>query len=54
MNPASHTGLRPGLPEILLAAGALGLVLFGAYRGERSAGAITWRSGLLAVALVAV
>ncbi len=32
---ARHPGLRPGLPEIILAAGALVLVLVGAYRGER-------------------
>ncbi|MET0744075.1 MAG: NADH-quinone oxidoreductase subunit NuoN [Microvirga sp.] len=45
----------PALPEIILAVGALGLVLFGAVRGERSAGAMTIIAMvLLAVALVAV
>ena len=36
MNPASLPAFGPALPEIILAVGALGLVLIGAFRGERS------------------
>src|SRR5687767_15714228 len=45
----------PALPEIILAVGALGLVLFGASRGERSTELVTTAAlALLAAALVAV
>src|SRR5215204_2204091 len=45
----------PALPEIILAAGALGLVLFGAFRGERSAELVTTAAlALIAVTLLAV
>src|SRR5215211_9368715 len=45
----------PALPEIILAIGALGLVLFGAFRGERSTELVTIAAlALIAVALVAV
>jgi NADH-quinone oxidoreductase subunit N len=45
----------PALPEIILAVGALGLVLFGAFRGERSSELVTIAAlALLAAALVAV
>ncbi|MCB8820678.1 NADH-quinone oxidoreductase subunit NuoN [Microvirga rosea] len=47
--------LGPALPEIILAAGALILVLFGAFRGERSAGAMNGVAlVLLALAFVAL
>ena len=56
MNPALTLPVfGPALPEILLAIGALAFVLFGAFRGERSAGPLNVASlALLAVALVAV
>ena len=45
----------PVLPEIILAAGVLALVLFGAIRGERSAGTVNILSlVLLGAALIAV
>ncbi len=45
----------PALPEIILAAGALVLVLFGAIRGERSAGTVNVLSlALLGAAFIAV
>jgi NADH-quinone oxidoreductase subunit N len=47
--------LGPALPEIILAIGVLILVLFGAFKGERSADAMTIAAlALLLVALVAV
>jgi NADH-quinone oxidoreductase subunit N len=56
MNPALAIPVfGPALPEILLAAGALILVLFGAIRGERSGeGMNVIALALLAVAFVAV
>ncbi|HZW45932.1 MAG TPA: NADH-quinone oxidoreductase subunit NuoN, partial [Microvirga sp.] len=56
MNPAlTIPAFGPVLPEILLAAGALVLVLFGAIRGERSGeGMNIIALALLAVAFVAV
>jgi NADH-quinone oxidoreductase subunit N len=56
MNPALTVPVfGPALPEIILAGGVLLLVLFGAFRGERSAEAMNFASlGLLAVALVVV
>ena len=45
----------PVLPEIILAAGVLALVLFGAIRGERSADTVNILSlVLLGAALIAV
>ena len=47
--------LGPALPEIILAIGVLILVLFGAFRGERSADLMNIGAlALLAVALIAV
>jgi NADH-quinone oxidoreductase subunit N len=56
MNPAlTIPAFGPALPEIILAVGVLILVLFGAYRGERSADAVNIGAlALLAVAFVAV
>jgi NADH-quinone oxidoreductase subunit N len=56
MNPAFTAPLlRPALPEIILALGALALVLVGAYRGERSTRLVNLLAlGLIALALVAV
>jgi NADH-quinone oxidoreductase subunit N len=56
MNPAiTMPAFGPALPEILLAAGALVLLLFGAIRGERSANPMNFITlVLLVVALVAV
>lgn len=42
------------LPEIVLAVGAMALLMLGAFRGERTAGAIHWLSILLLVAAGAV
>jgi NADH-quinone oxidoreductase subunit N len=46
--------LVPALPEIVLAVGAMALLMVGAFRGERSAGAVNWLSILLLVAAGAV
>ena len=47
--------LLPALPEILLAIGALALLMYGAFAGEKSIGAVTWGAvALLLVALVLV
>ncbi len=46
--------LVPALPEIVLAVGAMALLMVGAFRGERSAGAVSWLSILLLVAAGAV
>ena len=56
MNPALDIpAFGPALPEILLAAGALILVLYGAIRGERAGeGMNIIALALLAVAFVAV
>ncbi|HEX5866524.1 MAG TPA: NADH-quinone oxidoreductase subunit NuoN [Beijerinckiaceae bacterium] len=56
MNPADTLpDFGPALPEIILAAGALILVLVGAFRGERSSGHVaTGALALLVVALLAV
>ena len=43
MNEASEfRDLLPALPEIVLAVGAMVLLMLGAFRGERSAGAMNW------------
>src|SRR4051812_17987984 len=56
MNPVlAIPAFGPVLPEILLAAGALVLILFGAIRGERSGESMNIIAlALLAVAFVAV
>jgi NADH-quinone oxidoreductase subunit N len=56
MNPLDTVpDFGPALPEIILAAGALVLVLVGAYRGERSSGLVNMGAlALLVVALLAV
>jgi NADH-quinone oxidoreductase subunit N len=46
--------LMPALPEIVLAVGAMALLMLGAYRGERTAGAINWLAILLLVVAGAV
>jgi NADH-quinone oxidoreductase subunit N len=47
---AEIPALLPALPELVLAAGAMLLLMFGAFRGERSATAVSWLSILLLVA----
>jgi NADH-quinone oxidoreductase subunit N len=47
---AEIPALVPALPELVLAAGAMLLLMFGAFRGERSATAVSWLSILLLVA----
>jgi NADH-quinone oxidoreductase subunit N len=56
MNPiVTAPAFGPALPEIILAVGVLMLILFGAFRGERSAALVTICSlALLFVAFVAV
>lgn len=47
--------LMPALPEILLAIGALALLMYGVFTGGKSVGAVTWGAvGLLLVGLVLV
>ena len=47
----SHSAaLLPVLPEIVLAVGAMVLLMLGAFRGERSASTVSW----LAIALLVV
>src|SRR3954467_12576629 len=51
MNPADLPALLPALPEIVLALGALALVVYGAFAGERTTNAVNWAAfGLLIVA----
>ena len=40
MNPGNFPVLLPALPEIILALGAMGLLMYGAFQGERSGGVI--------------
>jgi len=50
MNEASEfRDLLPALPEIVLAVGAMALLMLGAYRGERSAGVMNWLAILLLI-----
>src|SRR5882762_2819869 len=55
MNEASEfRDLLPALPEVVLAVGAMVLLMFGAYRGERSAGAMNWLAILLLIGAGAI
>src|SRR5882724_6767750 len=55
MNEASEfRDLLPALPEIVLAVGAMALLMLGAFRGERSAGAMNWLAILLLIGAGAV
>jgi NADH-quinone oxidoreductase subunit N len=55
MNEASEfRDLLPALPEIVLAVGAMVLLMLGAFRGERSAGAMNWLAILLLIVAGAV
>jgi NADH-quinone oxidoreductase subunit N len=50
MNEASEfRDLLPALPEIVLAVGAMVLLMLGAFRGERSAGTMNWLAILLLI-----
>jgi NADH-quinone oxidoreductase subunit N len=50
MNEASEfRDLLPALPEIVLAVGAMVFLMLGAFRGERSAGAMNWLAILLLI-----
>jgi NADH-quinone oxidoreductase subunit N len=46
--------LLPALPEIVLAAGAMALLMFGAFKGERSAATVNWLAILLLVVAGAI
>jgi NADH-quinone oxidoreductase subunit N len=46
--------LLPALPEIVLAAGAMALLMLGAFRGEQTAVAVNWLAILLLVAAGAI
>jgi NADH-quinone oxidoreductase subunit N len=48
-DPVQLSGFMPALPEIVLAAGAMALLMLGVFRGERSAALVHW----LALALLA-
>jgi NADH-quinone oxidoreductase subunit N len=50
MTSIGLSDLVPVLPEIVLAVGAMTLLMFGAFRGDRSASAVNWLSILLLVA----
>jgi len=55
MNEASEfRDLLPALPEIVLAVGAMVLLMLGAFRGERSAGAMNWLAILLLIGAGAI
>jgi NADH-quinone oxidoreductase subunit N len=54
MNDFELPALLPALPEIVLAVGAMLLLMIGAFRGERAAGAIHWLAILLLVAAGAI
>jgi NADH-quinone oxidoreductase subunit N len=55
MNEASEfRDLLPALPEIVLAVGAMVLLMLGAFRGERSASAMNWLAILLLIGAGAV
>src|SRR5712672_2050333 len=55
MNEASEfRDLLPALPEIVLAVGAMLLLMLGAFRGERSASAMNWLAILLLIGAGAV
>ena len=49
MSNAEIPSLLPALPEIVLALGAMALLMFGAFRGERTAVTINWLAILLLV-----
>ena len=51
---AQLPALLPALPELILAGGAMLLLMFGAYRGERSAPAVALGAIMLLVAAIAV
>src|SRR5215510_4610509 len=46
---ASVPAFLPALPEILLAAGAMALLMVGAYRGERATPFVNWCAIILLV-----
>jgi len=55
MNEASEfRDLLPALPEIVLAVGAMVLLMLGAFRGERSAGAMNRLAILLLIGAGAI
>jgi len=55
MNETFEVGdLIPALPEIVLVVGAMALLMFGAFRGERSAAPVNWLAILLLVVAGAI
>jgi len=54
MNEFDLHDLLPALPEIVLAVGAMVLLLLGAFRGERSASFVNWLAMLLLIAAGAI
>jgi NADH-quinone oxidoreductase subunit N len=51
MNPAEFPALLPALPEIVLALGAMALLAYGAFAGERTTQTMNWAAfGLLVLA----
>jgi NADH-quinone oxidoreductase subunit N len=49
MNEIEVPALLPALPEIVLAVGAMALLMLGAFRGEHTARLVNWLSILLLV-----
>ncbi|BBK37362.1 NADH-quinone oxidoreductase subunit N [Allostella sp. ATCC 35155] len=49
MIPVAFPELAPALPEILLAVGAMALLMFGVFSGDRSSRTVSWLSVLLLI-----
>ena len=54
MNPASFPALLPALPEIILALGAMALLIYGAFQGERTGGVIDTVAFVLLILAAAI
>jgi NADH-quinone oxidoreductase subunit N len=54
MNPGNFPVLLPALPEIILALGAMGLLMYGAFQGERSGGVIDTIAFVLLILAAAI
>jgi NADH-quinone oxidoreductase subunit N len=54
MSPLPTPDLSPALPEIILAAAAMALLIFGVLRGERSARLVSWLAVLVLILVLVV
>jgi NADH-quinone oxidoreductase subunit N len=52
MSPAAAPDFLPALPEIVLACGAMMLLLIGVFRGEGSTGVVSWLSVLVLICVL--